>query len=163
MFITPSDFVFPYVIPNITRMTNLPAFIDREEKALLERVLGQKLYGDFITGINQPTPAQKWVDIRDGKAYTYGGKQFVWGGLKPMLIPWVFSRYVRHNIAHFTGVGTATGNTENALVISSVFVEATFYNEASEKVDSLIQFITFSNEYEYDELTRIGVMTTFSL
>lgn len=162
MFVQPSDFVFPYAIPNVSRMPNFNEFIEREERNVLMYVLGEKLYTDFINGLSAPVPDQKWLDLRDGKQYHDGSRLRIWGGVKKMLLAWIYSRYIRYNIGHFTGIGVNTANAENALTIPSVFIEANFYNEASEEVDEMLAFVV-SQSYEYECLTRLGTMTSFSI
>lgn len=158
-----SDFVFPYMIPNADRMGNtIIEFMHREQEHILRHTMSDKLYDDFINGLSVMTPLQKWIDLRDGKSYTVSGQVYLWGGIKSVLVPWSYSRWVRYNISHFTGIGTVTPTGENVMRISSVFVEATFYNEASDKVKQMIHFIQ-NHDYEYDELRQIGHMNVFSL
>lgn len=160
-----SDFVFPYVIPNASRMENtLSTFIQNEQENILREVLGDKLYEDFITGISVATPQQKWVDLRDGKSFIYAGHTHLWKGMKSVLRPWIYSKWVRYNITHFTGIGTVKSDAENSMVISSVFVEATFHNEAADNVHALIAFIESGvHSYSYDRLKPLGYMNAFSL
>lgn len=61
----------------------LTAAIARYEVEYLQKVLGAALYAAYVTGIAvTPTPADKWLWIRDGHTYTYSGRSVIWPGLK---------------------------------------------------------------------------------
>ncbi len=67
--------------PAVIASVNL--FIQKYEDDLLTRLLGYELYRDYKAGIVESVPAQKWIDIRDGKEYTNSGGQLTkWKGLR---------------------------------------------------------------------------------
>jgi hypothetical protein len=164
MFLVAQDFVAPYTIPNADRVINtLGDFINREELNVLRKVLGVGFTKEFIEGISAPTPLQKWIDLRDGKYYTYYQAEY-YGGIKTVLLPYVYSRWVRYNVAHFTGVGVVQSDAENANVISSAVVEVQFYNEASDALCKLHQFIMANaNDYQGVEFGNLGYMNMLCL
>lgn len=68
-------------IPNPSSVeTGLNRYIDIYEKQILELALGYQLYKEFKTAL-AGTPAQKWIDLRDGKDYTVDGSLVHWNGL----------------------------------------------------------------------------------
>lgn len=71
-------------IPNVDRAEiaeQLDWFIKEYEQELLIKLFGLPLYNDFIAGIAQSSPLQKWIDILYGKQYTIGGLMYKWRGL----------------------------------------------------------------------------------
>lgn len=57
-------------------------YIQKYEPIFLERALGLTLYEALKAGYGQPSPAQKWVDLVQGKVYTDTlSKQRRWRGL----------------------------------------------------------------------------------
>jgi len=82
-------FRYPLSVPfqGDTAQTELQYYIDRYEKEFLTYALGNSLYDAFMAGLAEPTIAQKWLDLRDGKTYNvvgFDGKTYPikWNGLK---------------------------------------------------------------------------------
>jgi hypothetical protein len=44
-------------------------------------LLGYDLYKAFLAGLEDPSPLQKWLDLRDGVEYTQGDRTVKWNGL----------------------------------------------------------------------------------
>lgn len=67
-----SDFVGPLTIAQIGQASvsnDLTQQINKYESEFLWAALGIELYTDFIAGLSAPSPAQMWIDLRDGKVF----------------------------------------------------------------------------------------------
>lgn len=67
----------------------------------LRELLGQSLYYDFFNNITE----QKYIDLRDGKTYEYGGKTVQYYGLLPLLSYWWLSVAAREGDLFHSNVG----------------------------------------------------------
>lgn len=106
MIVALTDFnTRPYLIPFQEEAKDLLAWMAAKEEDILRGLLGSDLYIDFIAAI-AGTPAQKWVDLRDGTTYTYGGVTYQYKGLVDLLVPCIFAYWVKENSDKFTNVGT---------------------------------------------------------
>jgi hypothetical protein len=66
-------FVGDIALPNLDEVPNtFQDTMDRYEEEILKKLLGYQLYNAFIAGIAvEPTPDQKWLDLRDGAEFTF--------------------------------------------------------------------------------------------
>lgn len=96
----------PYRIPFPENDTDLLAFVQATEQDLLRGILGTTLYNAYVAGIGAGSPAQKWVDLRDGSDYTYSGVEYHFKGLDAMLVPGIFALWVKETSDRFTTSGT---------------------------------------------------------
>ena len=120
MFIVAADFETPpYNLPNLNDNTSFEDFVEEQEEEILRQLLGDSLYEAFIEGLEEDPIPQRWIDLRDGKSYTYNDKTYKWKGIKKMLKPFIYSQWVRHDTDTATGVGIVVGNAENSQVINS--------------------------------------------
>ncbi len=105
-----------------TRITNA---ITRWEEECLRLLLGDKLYDAFIAGLAvTPTPAQKWLDLRDGKTFDIilNGETITktWKGLlgstpkKSLIAYYVYCKYRNANETFSSGITQAKGKNENS-------------------------------------------------
>lgn len=107
MFVSLADFTArPYRVPNQDESTDFIDFIGAAETELVKRLLGHTLYTAFIAGLGEDPVPQKWTDLKVGKAYEYADKQFMWVGMKNLLVPAIFSMWVEENRDKFTNTGT---------------------------------------------------------
>ena len=66
----------PITVPQLGQASvanNLDIFINRFEPRMLQAALGYQLYLDFLDGLSQDVPDQKWINIRDGVVFTGSG------------------------------------------------------------------------------------------
>lgn len=101
---------------------NVQLFINRYEPRFLSVLLGNKTYLDFIEGIAEPAPAQKWLDLRDGKTYEDDkGNTFIWPGLAnpdtkvSPIANYVYYWYTRSEASWGTGSGEVVPSVENGV------------------------------------------------
>lgn len=92
----------------------LQMLIDSRESELLTKLLGYELNKLYTAGIAAGSPAQKWLDLRDGKEYTTGGGVLTkWPGLrftvgtakKSLVANYVYWFYLLDNITFTTPSG----------------------------------------------------------
>ena len=105
--------------------SDLDLYIETYEKEMLIKLLGYSLYAEFIAGIADPSPAQKWLDLRDGLTYTYAGKTVRWNGLKNTdkispIAYYVFCKYVVSKQIAQTQTGANLPKQENSTVADNV-------------------------------------------
>ena len=114
-------------VPNVSQQTDvlskLNHFIGKYEKDILIKLLGYTLYKAFTSGLEDVSPAQKWLDIRDGKEYqiTKDGKEYTvkWNGLinsdkQSLIANYVYYHIILDELTFNTGLGIASPNQENA-------------------------------------------------
>lgn len=127
--------------------TSLDAFISKYEPIYLSRVLGLQLYNDFIDGLAQPIPAQKWVDLRDGAEFTDScGNLRKWTGfvnaekVSPIAY-YIYKHWLHSSSQQTTGSGEAAIQTENALRVNIQTKVITIWNQMVEMNKTLGEFI----------------------
>jgi len=154
--------------------TDLEAFIQAKEAELLRDILGTTLYNAYVAGIAAGPPAQKWVDLRDGKDYTYANITYRFHGLDTLLIPAIFALWVKENADVFTVSGTVRNTpNQNATAVSPArriseawgrFLDLT--GSECDYRDSLYGFL-LANQSDYSfttaEWTTPGSMNAFDL
>lgn len=63
-------------------LEKLQEFIETNEPVLLRELLGYELWKAFNEGLQEETPLQKWIDLRDGAEFTaFNGYKTMWMGL----------------------------------------------------------------------------------
>lgn len=157
MFVKPlDDFnLSPFNIPNIDSFENsFTDFITEEEEVILRSLFGNTLYDEFIEGIAEDTPDEKWTLLRDGDTYQDGGVTNRWIGLRKMLKGYIYFRWLEDNEETLTGIGVVKGKAENAVVLSAwpkmvrawnAFAKAAGANESM--VNSLFGYVKAKGVY----------------
>jgi len=122
-------------------LANLNMYIEKYEKQYLIYALGIELYNEFIAGLAETLPAQKWIDLRDGKEYMYTApdgtqKKGFWHGLKnaskeSFLADFVYYEIVLKHGFQFTSNFTQN-NAENSTVVNPWAYLCTIYNKGLE-------------------------------
>lgn len=101
-----SDFIkIPFKIPMIESEKDLPDYIETKEREALESLFGIKLYDEFIAGISQETPDEKWKKLRDGATYTAYGALYRYNGIVDLLVPYVYAMWLRDTYDRHTKEG----------------------------------------------------------
>jgi len=104
----------PYRIPNIEETKDLQAFIDYHEAKLLRAIFGTTLYNLFVAGIGAPTPEQKWVDLRDGKVYSYNSTDYEFLGLIELLKSYIYAKWLKENEDKVTNSGVMRNTVDKS-------------------------------------------------
>lgn len=130
MFVTASDFQKPYNIPNLNAVVNtFPTYVEKKEKEALKSLLGLTLYESFVDGLDTDYPEERWINLREGHQYIYKSKTYEWVGMKELLVPYIYSEWVRDDDSILTGVGTAKSKTENAQRLKPLRKISDAYND----------------------------------
>jgi len=96
------------------------------EEYILVKILGRKLYDEFITGINEATPDQKWIDLRDGVLFDieHNGNEYPikWNGLintekKSLISYYIYIEWLKGNYTQLLGTGIAISDKKNAKTV----------------------------------------------
>lgn len=123
--ITYSDFIGDISLPIDTVSIDLldNEYIPIYQKDILVKLLGQTLYSEFETAISG-TPAQKWIDLRDGKTYQdyddEGILQSVkFEGLKNIVKYYVYFKYVNDLQRKITTTGQIEQNNVNSIIVAA--------------------------------------------
>lgn len=158
-FVALSDFeVRPYRIPDQEENKDLEDFLGEMEESVLRKLLGTALYNEFITAIDGVSPAQKWIDLRDGDTYTFGGEEYEYKGLVDLLVPCLFAYWVKENSDKYTNSGTVRNSPAmNSTAVSPARRISEAYSKFCDKVgneceycDTLYGFL-LANESSYDD------------
>lgn len=122
-----SYFIRDISIPNVDSGTRVQDYIDLYEKEVLIDLLGYTLYQEFTTAI-AGSPAQKWVDLRDGAEFSFelNGDTIntKWEGLKntikkSLIAYYVYYKLVYDGVIQLTGTGAVVSKNENSEVVDA--------------------------------------------
>ena len=159
MFATPTDFnLIPYNIPDAETDGTLQDFIDAEEERRLKQVLGRPLYEALIAG--NPTDA-KWDRLINGTDYTLTRRKYTWDGLKKVMVPYIFSRYMSVNITELSKNGAIEAKVENATRVSGTQMISEAYNYFADRIggdcgewpaDDTLFGMLYANRTDYDDV-----------
>lgn len=151
MFTVPNDFDLPpYSIPNKEKVINtLQVYIDREEELVLKKLLGTELYKSFINGLNDNPILDKWTKLRNGTTYVIGSNSYEWLGLKDLLIPYIYFKWLSDTFDRHSGIGVVQGNAENSAVIDPSYRMSRAYNVFARKCGVYVPRGVKSDDYYY--------------
>jgi len=163
----------PYRIPHQEESTDLQAFVTAKSEELLRGVLGTTLYNSYVAGIAAGSPAQKWVDLRDGKDYTYAGITYRFSGLDNLLVPGIFALWVKETNETYTVSGVVKSSpAQNATAVSATRKITESWGKFLDLVGSECEYrntlygFLIANESDYGTLedwTTPGSMNAFDL
>lgn len=160
-------FVGDIEIPNVDNtdvLANLNRVIDQTQKSELIYLLGYSLNKKFEDGLDEVSPAQKWLDLRDGADYTftYNGTTYNmrWEGLKnttdyiSLIAYFSFFNYMKNSLRLNTGDSITLTNTENGVRSENNYKLITAWNKGFElygsrrnlaKSGNRVQYVPYSN------------------
>lgn len=119
LFVDASDFLNkPYKIPNQDESKDFDQWLEDTEDQILKELLGFELWDAFSNAIEGGTTTQRWIDLRDGDTYEYGGYTFKWEGMEKMLKPYIYSIWVRESFDKLTNIGVGINTKTDFTVIS---------------------------------------------
>ncbi len=171
----------PYSIPpgrlvseddNTVFSDTFQAYLDEKEADILKKLLGLELYDEFIAGLDEDYPEQKWLDLRDGVQYTYLSVKYEWVGVIKMLTPLIFAMDLRDNYDNYSDAGISVGLIENAEMINPALRIVQAWNKGyaiagncNNPKHSLYGFLTVNKDADYTTwvFTDIGSMNRFNL
>jgi hypothetical protein len=118
-----------------------------------------------VAGVNWQLNSEDdgWLILKNGSNYYFGVHEYEWVGLKKMLIPYIFSMYLRDTFDNNSGIGVVIAKGENSKVINPSKRIARAYNVFSHyagrcgfKKDTLYGFLSQEGEagtfdYTFDD------------
>ena len=82
-------------------------YVTKYQDEILRKLLGYKLAKAFIDGLGEAVPPQKWVDLRDGKefSFTFDGQTITesFAGVKEIIAYYVYLQFRSNNDSFFSG------------------------------------------------------------
>ncbi len=159
-----SYFIKQYIIPNSVETDvsgnteTFEVWIDSKARLCLQEALGTTLFNDLDSNVASGvyTPGvTKWDNLVNGVEYTYQGKTYSWKGLiytegtfkGSLLVPFVYSEWLRYENTRMTGVGEVTGQAINAMNVNSTYRYVSVWNEFVK------QYQGGSNDGSYPKIT----------
>lgn len=130
----------------IDNISDIQYFIDNHEKKILELLLRYSLYNEFITAL-AGTPAQKWIDLRDGKTYTDSkGYLQEYEGIKQIIADYVFFYIIKDKVNYSSDSGVRIANIENSEITHPRYKQKYAWNDMVDRIYYLNEFIIITNE-----------------
>lgn len=118
----------------------------------------------------------KWLKLRDGSPYVFGGTEYVYGGLKELLVPYITSVFLTDNADSISSVGVVVAMAENSEQGTPANRIAKTWNDFANfvgvidkcsvnEVDSLCGFLlaTYLADYTNWQYTDVGTMNSLNL
>lgn len=127
-------------------LESLQFFIAKYEPDCLDRLLGLGFAEAFRAGIAGGAPEQRWIDLRDGKLYTWKNRDRKWIGFTnagkiSILANYVYYYYQRNLVSQSVGVGEVATKAENARRISPAAKMVRAWNEMGQWIYELQDFL----------------------
>jgi hypothetical protein len=177
LFVDEYDFFYaPYNVPNQNEKVSFQTYLGVKEEEILLKLFGYKLWDEFKAAIQAGSPAQKWIDLRDGDTYTYGGETYKYYGLNDLLVPVIYSWWLKDNFDKHTnvGIGLNTKDPDFTLISPATRISRA-YNKFSEKVGSVTVYKntlwgflkanedTYTNWDEFEDFEEPGTLNIFNI
>lgn len=127
MAITTEYFYANIMIPvsaNVDLNAPLTQAITRYQDEIQKSLLGYSLWKDYTAGIAEETPAQKWIDLRDGAEFSFildgDTIETRWNGFEnsekiSLIAYYVYYQYRKYGETQFTGIGEKSQVGENSM------------------------------------------------
>lgn len=94
-------------------------YVTKYQDEILRKLLGYKLAKAFIDGLGEAVPPQKWVDLRDGKefSFTFDGQTITesFAGVKEIIAYYVYLQFRSNNESFFSGQNQVKAQVENTV------------------------------------------------
>ena len=176
LFVDELDFFYaPYNVPNQNEKVSFQNYLQVKEEEILLKLFGYKLWDAFEAAIIAGSPAQKWVDLRDGKTYTYGGETYKYYGLNDLLVPVIYSWWLKDNFDKHTNIGIGLNVKDDFTLISPATRISRAYNRFAEKVGSVTNYKntlwgflkanedTYTDWDEFEDFQEPGTLNIFNI
>lgn len=122
-------------------------FIETYEEEYLKKVLGYDLWLAFSTGIAGSPGGydQRWIDLLEGKAFTYLSKNYNWDGFETMIktpiANYVYYKWTEDQASNNTLVGTAVQVVDNNSRVNAVSKMVDAWNRMVDMNKTLWMFL----------------------
>lgn len=146
--ISPSDFILKLKLPvdNI----DIQVWINDNETDILDKILGVELSDEFTAALVS-SPAQKWLDLRNGVKYTddSDNKQR-YKGIKRIITEYVYVAIVSNYQTESTDSGIKRPAVDNAEDASPGYTLIQANNDMVNRISVMNDFINRTNEITPD-------------
>lgn len=136
--ISNSYFIGDIQLPNLDKVpNNISAAIVRYEKEIFIKLLGYQLWKEFTDALAD-APAQKWLDLRDGKDFEleYNGRTYTlhWNGFEntdkiSLIAYYVYFKFRETTNIVTSGIGDVKGKGENSVIVDDYPKMVNAWNE----------------------------------
>ncbi len=127
------------------------SYIDEHEPIILRKILGYALYKEFKAALDGGSPAQKWLDLRDGVEYTDNSDNLQkYDGIKTIITEYVFDAIIADVQTQVTDSGVKKGSTDNAGNYSPRYKQRFAQNDMVDRISVMDEFITVTNNETAD-------------
>lgn len=123
-------------------------YLAKYERQILEMLLGVSMYNAFIDGLAvTPTVDPKWTRLKNGATYEDGdGEQRRWMGFtntekESIIAAYTYFNYMSRRISFAGGSGEVAPGHENGERVSPAVPLAMVWNDMSEWIESLFEFL----------------------
>lgn len=129
-------------------------YINEFEEEFLKKALGYELWKVFAAGIEgSGTHDQRWIDLLEGKEFTYGSITDKWTGFESTPSPisqYVYYKFIENNISDTTTAGQALPKNTNAETVSPMRKMVDAWNKMVKLNQTLLSFLN-ANKDVYPE------------
>jgi hypothetical protein len=140
-YFTKAEFKLP--IDNI----DIQSYIDEHEIVVLNDLLGVELAKEFIEGMNEAVPADKWINLANGKYFLNPySKIDMFAGIAKSIARYVYIQILADLKTFPTDIGVKIGGTENADNYSPIGKQVSMHNRLVHEQITLRRFIDSENE-----------------
>jgi hypothetical protein len=132
----------------IDAINDIQYYIDEHEKKILKDLLGYSLYKEFIDAL-AGTPAQKWIDLRDGTTYIDDNADTQeYEGIFLIIANYTYFNIVADKQSYVTGSGVKFGMTDNSESIHPRYKQKFAWNDMVDRIQFMDGFINASNDID---------------
>ena len=130
---------------------NVDYFVTKYESECLDRLFGYQFAKAFREGLEQPAPEQRWIDLRDGKEYTFHSQLFKWIGFQnaqkeSIIANYVYYQYVYDQLTQTVGIGEVATKAENAAKSSPIDKAVRAWNEMVNWIGNLHGYLNANRD-----------------
>lgn len=180
MLITATDFDFdqiPYNIPDhktdaAVVTEEFSQYVDDKIEWILKKILGIGLYDDFVADLAEDYPAQKFLDLRNGKNYSISDVEYEWVGMVKLLTPFIYAMWLRDTYDNHSKNGIVVAKNENSEFVSPSLRIVLAWNKFAAMLgtdcsskNTLYGFLKLNYEDDYSNwvFDNPGTMNRFNL
>lgn len=84
-------------------------FVSEVQDTDIKRLLGEEMYADLMINYDgeeeENTTPEKYLELLNGKQYTYNGKNYLFNGLKQIIAYYTYYAFVKQWGVHITNAG----------------------------------------------------------
>ena len=129
---------------------NVQSFINKHEPIILRKILGYALYKEFSAALAS-SPAQKWLDLRDGVEYTDSlGYLQKYDGIYLIIADYVFNKIIASLQSEATDSGVKLPLVDNAENYSPRDKMIFANNDMVNRIAVMNDYINRTNEVTQD-------------